>query len=220
MKKRILALSVLASITSFVSQAQDSSSAFSYDTVSLGYKTLKIDDMDGNFKGLSLKASKSFGGSGVFALGEYFTVEHSDSVTLDDGKVELESDVKQYELGLGYKYSMTDKSDLFVELAFGNSEIKGEERFTDNLDHNFNFVSELKADDDFYRLGVGGRSQIYDQFEVFAKVDAIKYSDGNSTEIGWTVGGRYNITKQFDAEVSVFNYEDLTSWFVAGVYRF
>ncbi|MCL1076584.1 hypothetical protein D5R81_00090 [Parashewanella spongiae] len=220
MKKRILALSVLASITSFVSQAQDSSSVFSYDTVSLGYKTLSIDGIDGNFKGLSLKASKSFGDSGVFVFGEYSAVEYSDSVTQGDVKAEIESDVKQYELGLGYQYSISDKSDLFAELAFGNSEITSEEKFTDNSDHNFNFVSELKADDDFYRFGVGGRSQIYDQFEVFAKVDAIKYSEGNSTEIGWTVGGRYNITQHFDAQVSVFNYENLTNWFVGGVYRF
>ena len=220
MKKQILALVVLASFTSFSSLANDKQTAFSYDTVSLGYKTLNIDGIDENFKGLSLKASKSISDSGIFGFVEYSAVEFSDKAVQGDVSYEISSDVNQYELGLGYKYSLSEKSDLFAEVAFGNSELKGKEKITDAADFNANTVTEIQADDKFFRLGIGGRSQIYSKFEVFAKVDAIKYSDGDSTELGWTVGGRYNITEQFDFEVSVFDFEDTTSWFVGGSYRF
>ena len=187
----------------------------------MGYKTQSIEGIfdDFNFKGLSLKASKSISDSGAFVFGEYYAVEHSSSNTFGDVISEFESDIRQYEIGLGYKYSVTNKSDLFAEFAYGNTDIEAKDTQENTVDSNLTFVTESRVDNDFYRLGVGGRSQIYTQFEVFAKADFVKYSEGDG-DIGWTIGGRYNITKQFDAEVSIYNVDESKSWFVGLSYRF
>ena len=220
MKKRIIALSILTSLSSFLSQAQNTESAFSYDTVSLGYRTMDIGGIDENYKGFSLKASKTIFDTGLFVFGEYYAVEFSDSMKQGDVAAEITSDLKQYDLGVGYKYSVSKKSDLFVEIAFGNTELSAENSITNASNSDLNSYSNATADDDFYRIGVGGRSQVYERFEMFAKVDAIKYSEQNSSELGWTVGGRYNITNQLDAEVSYFEYDDTKSWLIGASYRF
>ncbi|MBM7072423.1 hypothetical protein JQC92_10320 [Shewanella sp. 202IG2-18] len=218
MNNKFFAVGILTLATSFFSQAQDSQSAFSYDTVSLGYKSLKIEGLDDNFAGLAVKLNKSLGDTGTYLLAEYSIVEYSDSHSQGDVDVKLSSDITQYELGLGYQYSLNNKTDLFAELAFGKNDIEAKEKASTGTTV---FVDNKQSyDDNLFRFAVGGRSQIYDQLELFGKVDAIKYSDADSTELGWTVGGKYNITKQFDATVEVFNFEDSSSWFIGGSYRF
>ncbi len=61
---------------------------------------------------------------------------------------------------------MSDKSDLSAELAFGKSEFTGQQTISGLSAFNIGNVTEMKADDDFYRSGVGGRAQIYNRFDL------------------------------------------------------
>ena len=108
MKRSLIALA-LAAIVPFAAQADDK---LSYTYVEGTYLNTQADgDIDAD--GFGVRGSFEFGDSGFYGLGGYNMVE------IDDVNV----DVDNYEIGVGYGHGLSDNLDLISELAYINSDV-------------------------------------------------------------------------------------------------
>lgn len=161
MKRSLLALALVA-IVPFAAQADDK---LSYTYVEGNYVGVNADggvDADG----FGVRGAFEFGDSGFYGLGSFNQVE------IDDVNV----DVDNYEIGLGYGHGLSDNLDLISELAYINSDV-------DNF-----------GDVDGYRASVGLRGSFTDKFEGLVKANYIDGSDFDGDFSG-TVGAQYKFTQ-------------------------
>ena len=175
MKNLLLASAILLSLSATAAHAGDKS----YTFVEGGYTNIDR-DADGAF----LRGNYEFGKSGVFATGG------AARYNLDNTNI----DVNAYELGLGYKYSLNDRFDVYAEAVAARMDV--------------DFVGNL----DGYRAAVGTRFDITPKFEGEVKFNHYNGHDFVSNNTA-TVGAQYKFgsswgivsSVEFDSGVNTYN---------------
>jgi hypothetical protein len=105
-------------------------------------------------------------------------------------------DLKQYGVGAGYAWSMTDTTDLYGKVGYVKAEAD---------------LAGFGVDDDGYSLGVGIRSFVMKQLELEAAVSYVDLSDsGDDTTFG--AGARWYFTEHFALGVEAEVGDDATSY--------
>ena len=163
MKRSLLALALVA-IVPFAAQADDK---LSYTYVEGAYLNAQGDG-GADADGFGVRGSFEFGESGFYGLGAYNQIE------IDDVNV----DVDNYEIGIGYGHDLSDNLDLISELAYINSDV------------DLPGVGSI----DGYRASVGLRGSFTDSFEGLIKANYIDGSDFDGDFSG-TVGAQYKFTQ-------------------------
>lgn len=160
MKKTLLALTLLAALP-FAASAADSNLSYTY--VDGGYANI-----DGDADGAFLRGSYNFGQSGFYGFGEYAQVE-IDNTNFDVGLSEV---------GLGYHYGVTAKTDLLGEVSYNNIDVDG------------------LGDVDGHRASFGVRSALHPRFNALAKVNYRDYENIDG-DYSLTVGGEYKFNQRW-----------------------
>lgn len=175
--KKQLALALALALAPFAAAAD----ALSYTFVEGGYAKVHADDADldnPEADGAFLRGSYDFG-SGVNVFGGVSRV--SEDFDLGDGFT-LDLDVTQYELGLGYHQSMSERVDFIAEAAYLRLDIDAE----------VPQVPDASASDvaNGGRVTIGLRGAMSDALEGWVKAN---YYDGGDFEgaFSGTVGVQF-----------------------------
>jgi len=106
------------------------------------------------------------------------------------------ADIKQYGVGAGYAWAITDTTDLYGKLGYAKAEAD---------------AYGFGIDDDGYSLGIGVRSRVTRSIELEASVDYADYSDlGDDTTFG--AGARWYFTEHFAVGIEAQVGDDATSY--------
>ena len=127
----------------------------SYSYVELDYNRASIDGLDADPDGFTLKGSAAVGEQ-FYLFGSYFS--GSDSI---EG---LDLDYDQTQLGLGYHHALSDRSDFLAEISYMNAKVA---------------VEDFDVDGDGYRVSVGFRGLMADNFEGYIKGN---WDDGSDVD--------------------------------------
>jgi len=133
----------------------------SYDFIELNYSSTDLDLFSDNLTGVDLYLNKSITNN-VYLLIDY----GSFSVDTPQGDI----DISGISLGAGYHYPINDKTDLYAELAFQESDTER---------------GGVSIDENGYGYGVGVRSKLTDKIEglVFVSRTDIEDKTDNSVDI-------------------------------------
>ncbi|MFT5675424.1 MAG: opacity protein-like surface antigen [Paraglaciecola sp.] len=152
-----------------------------WDFVELGYASVDIDDIsEVSPAGISLGASKLLG-ENIFLVGSYSK--------LSDDYQGVDLDLDQSSLGVGYRYGVTDSTDLYAVVSYEYLKAKASSG-----------GSSVDEDDSGAGLTAGVRSRLSSSFEVDASIAYIDIGDDSETTFG--VGVNYYFTEHFAAGVS------------------
>lgn len=175
MKNLLLASALLLSLSATAAHASDKS----YTFVEGGYSNI-----DGDADGAFLRGNYEFGQSGVFLTGSVARYN------VDNTNI----DFNNYELGLGYKYSLNDRFDLVGEAAAARVDV-------DSFGHA-----------NGYRAAIGTRFDITSNIEGEAKINHYNGRDfvaNNTATIGaqYKFGNTWGVTSsvEFDSGVNTYN---------------
>lgn len=154
----------------------------SYTFVEGGYT-----NVDGDADGLYARGNYAFGNSGAYLTGQYARVE------IDNTNI----DVKNYELGLGYAYTLSDRFDLIGELT------------------------RARTSTDFgsangYRGSIGTRFDITENFEGLAQFNHYNGLDYLADNSG-TVKARYKFGTNWGIDGGVEFDDDSNELYTVGV---
>lgn len=194
MKMHHLAAALL-SLASLNATAAD----FSYTHVEAGYNWTKLDRSeqsaapaigidDVKADGYYLKGSIELGQSPFYLFGGYRQAE-DDKVGLSLSAHQclflrcppnLDMEIKQYDVGLGYHHSLSERVDLIADLSYVHTKV--------DVDTPAGFTRISASDDgDDYRVGVGIRGNLASNLEGWVKAT---YTDGDfyDSQFGGTLG--------------------------------
>jgi hypothetical protein len=183
-KTRALGLAAALLALPLAAQAEDK---ISYNYVDAAYVVVDIDGFSKDADGFALRGS----------------VELTDSVFLFAGYADLSVnaggfniDEKDYSVGVGYDWSMSDTMSLYGKVAWVRAE-------GDALG--------FSVDEDGFSLGVGIRAFVLDPLELEGAVTYADLGDfGDSTTLG--LAARYYFTQQFAVGVEAGLSDDATSY--------
>lgn len=139
-KTSLLSLALLGALST-TAQASDQ---LSYSFVEAGYAQVGEFGIDDDFNGYGLRGSVAIADNWYF-VGDYYNTDATFS-----GVVSVDNDLDIYDLGVGYRHGLSDKSDFFVDVAYSNIEMSN---------------SFTSFDDDGYRVRAGFRGQLGSKFE-------------------------------------------------------
>lgn len=107
-------------------------------------------------------------------------------------------DIKQYGVGAGYAWSMTDTTDLYGKVGYAKAEADAD-------------AYGFGLDDDGYSLGVGIRSLVTKNVELEASINYVDLSDsGDDTTFG--AGARWYFTENFALGIEAQVGDDATTY--------
>lgn len=195
MKKLVLASVLLLSMGSI--QAAES---VRWDSASLSYQSMDLGDEGLN--GFGISATKLVG-EDFFITGGYSSL--SDDVDVFGAKVDL--DFNTLSVGLGYRYAISNKTDLFAIASYQNLEIEASYRGN----------SEGESEGG-YGLQAGIRSLVTESIELSAALNYLNIGDGSDT--GFNVSAMYHFTEQFSAGVGYGKLDDTDTISLSAVYFF
>lgn len=161
MKRSLFALALVAALP-LSAQADDK---LSYTYVEGGYNYI-----DGDFgseaDGFGVRGSFEFGKSGFYGFGGYTKVEVNN----------VNVDIDNTELGLGYAHGLSDNLDLISEFAWNDIDVDG------------------LGSADGYRASIGLRGSFTENFEGLIKAN---YNDGDNADgdFSGTLGAQYKFSK-------------------------
>ena len=165
---------------------------FNYNSVTATYGQIDFDDFDAD--------GDIFGIEGSFAVSDSFHVFAGYGV----GEVEdniSSIDLDQWNIGLGYNTSLSDKIDLVAGLSYEYIELSA--------------ANQISIDDNGFGVNVGLRMAATDNLEVNAGIAYVDYSDGgDNTAFGGAV--LYNFTETFTLGLSAEFDDDVTAYSVGG----
>jgi len=148
-----------------------SAGPLSYSYVEGGYLRTEIDDLDGYGDGFAINGSVEI--NDMFHVFGGYAMQDAG----DDG---LAVDLDQLRLGLGYRYAVSDRTDLVARGAYerAESDIRVDDGF---------FGGDYNADSNGYSVEVGLRSALTDSLEVsvlggYADVTSGRIN-GNSVDV-------------------------------------
>lgn len=215
MKTPLVLCSAVLSLLSFAAPAAD----FSYSYIEAGYAkskqdighdawrapTIRTGDIDAD--GYYLKGSVELGQTPFYLFGGYKKASDDNvSVRVTDPlalvvPTKLDVDAKQFDLGFGYHHGLSDRVDLVTELSYLRTDLDVD---AVSLVAPFTRVRGRSVDGDDYRVGVGIRGQLAQNFEGWIKAH---YTDGDyyDSQFGGTLGVlvKFNPTWGVSAEAEV-----------------
>lgn len=175
MKTLLLASALVLSLSATAAQAGDKS----YRFVEGGYV-----NVDGDADGAYLRGNYEFGQSGLYLTGT------ATRVNVDNTSF----DVNGYEAGLGYRYALSDRFDLYGEATAVRLDVDG------------------LVDADGYRAAVGTRFDVTPNFEGEFKVNHYNgrdfAADNSATLSGhYKFGRNWGVTSgvEFDGDGETYN---------------
>ena len=170
---------------------------FNYNSVTATYGQIDFDDLSGVDTNL-------FGIEGSFAVSESFHVFAGYGVgEIEDNVSSVDMD--QWNVGLGYNTSLSDRVDLVVGLSYEYIELSA--------------ANQISIDDNGIGLSVGLRMAATEKLEVDAGISYVDFSDGgDNTAFGG--GVLYNFTESFALGASVSFDDDATGYNVGGRFYF
>ncbi|NDW22108.1 outer membrane beta-barrel protein [Alteromonas hispanica] len=190
MKKLILAAALSAiSAGSFAA-------APAWDFVQGSYVMTDFDDSDFEYEpdGFAISASKLVTDR-VFVTGDYS--QQNDDI------FGLEVDLDMLTLGLGYRYALSNQTDLFGIVSYEDIEVSG--------------VGESDGEDG-YGLTAGARSMVMDNVELRGAVKYIDSDSGSDTSI--IIGADYFFSPAFAVGVGYEASDDLNTFALNARYNF
>lgn len=169
--KKFIKLSLLAAATLTATQAFAASPK--WDFVELEYVQVNIDDSSLEPSGLGLTGSKLLSDN-VFLTGSYI------ATTDDIGGVDI--DLDQFDLGIGYKYAMSEQTDWYASLSYVSIEAEASAGFASS-----------NIDEDGFGIATGIRSMLTDEIEVGVDVSYVDIDEDDETTV--TLEGTYYVTE-------------------------
>ncbi len=169
----------------------------SYDFVKAGYVQADIEDA-GDFEptGFQIQGFKSLN-ENVYLTGRYGQLGE------DVSGVDIDLDYAS--AGVGYRYGLTQNTDLFSEVTYEYV----------NLDIELDSISG--EDDNGYGITAGIRSMLSEQFELRG---AIRYIDIEDDETAFEIGADYFFTPQFSFGATYVIADDVDLLGVSARYTF
>lgn len=159
-------------------------SDFSYSYAEAGWASVDIDGLSESFDGFMLRGS--------VAMGESFFLS-ADMLDVGKGGV----DFKQYSLGIGGHYPLSDVLDVTGRVAWVKAEASG-----------FGF----SEDDDGYSVGAGLRGRLGERFELEGSLAYVDLGGSDGSDTVATVGVRYFFTDLFAIGAEYNHFEDAKAW--------
>ena len=195
-KENVMLRSILLVIL-FAFSATVYADGFNYNSVTATYGQIDFDDLSGVDTDL-------FGIEGSFAVSESFHVFAGYSVgEIEDSVSSVDMD--QWNVGLGYNTSLSDRVDLVVGLSYEYIELSA--------------ANQISIDDNGIGLSVGLRMAATEKLEVDAGISYVDFSDGgDNTAFGG--GVLYNFTESFALGASISFDDDATGYNVGGRFYF
>lgn len=146
-----------------------------WDLVELDYVKIDIDDSNIEPDGFAVKWS-SLVTDNIFVTGSY-------SATRDKiNNVDLDYD--NWNLGVGYKYSLGKSTDWFGTLSYVDVEAAANSRF-----------AATSIDDNGFEITTGLRSMLTEKFELAGEISYVDIGDADETTI--TAKAYYYVTDNF-----------------------
>ena len=192
MKKTVLSLSLLA--LSLATTSAIAAEAPSWNFVKASYVSMDLGD---NFE------PTGFGITGTKLIGESNFFVTASLVSLTEDFQGYDVDIATLDGNLGYKYGVTDSTDVFASIGMGRVAVE---------------VAGFKETDNVTLLGLGVRTMLTDSFEVNV---ALEYAsaDGES-DTGFTLGARYHITETISVELDYASADDVDTTMVSASWNF
>ena len=200
--KHQIALALALAAAPFAASAQHS-----YTYVEGGYAQIKLDnvaeygsphtgvvrykdlDTDGFFVGGSIELVGSLYAFGAYRDGSGDLESSWQSPFTDAGyRVSIDADTTQYNLGLGYHWGLSDRTDLLAELSYYSTEV--------DVDVDTVFGDPAGLDGDDVRASVGVRHWMADSVEVWGKAS---FTDGDAYDqvVSGTLGLQWKLTEHW-----------------------
>ncbi|MBS7457448.1 outer membrane beta-barrel protein [Coralloluteibacterium stylophorae] len=151
MKYAVLSLALLAATS--LAQADDLARSYTY--LEADYHNVDIDDLD-NVDGGGIRGSLAFG-PGFYLFGSARRASYDD--------YGIDADLDQFQLGLGYRVYLSERTDLIAEVS----------RLRTELDASAG-IYKVSGHLDDTRGSIGLRGTLSEWFEAIAKVN---YTDGD-----------------------------------------
>jgi len=159
------------------------SEGISYTYVEAAYVETDIDGVSRNADGYALRGSIGITDN-VFMFAGY----------TDQSIGPLDFEI--YNIGAGYAWSLTPRTDLYGKVSYVRAELSG---------------PGFGGNDDGFGLGIGVRHLVTDQFELEAAVSYVDLSDsGDDTALG--IGARWHFTPQFSLGAEASFADDAKSY--------
>ena len=159
--KKLLNISLLAAATMAISPVMAAAPA--WDLVEVEYVKIDVDNLNGfDPDGVAINGTKLIDDN-FFVTGAYMT-------TSDDYQG-VDVDYDNMEIGLGYRHSISDKTDWFSVISYVDVELEGEGRFG----------GRASVDDSSMGLSTGLRSMLTEQFELLGDVSYVDINDESET---------------------------------------
>jgi len=153
------AVTTLSLATALLIPGISHASNLSYDFVELNYSNTDLDNFSDDLTGLDLYLNKSISNN-VYLLIDY----GSFSVGTPLGDI----DISGISLGAGYHYPINDKTDLYAELAFQESDTER---------------AGVSIDENGYGFGVGVRNKLTDKIEGLVFISHTDIEDETDTSV-------------------------------------
>ncbi len=243
MKYTLLACALSLASTTVMAE---NTSPLSYDYVEAGYKKTEIDELnDFSLSGIGINFSKQFA-ENWFVLGHYSTASDDDKESsyydgynvYDSfgnligesqisylGKVDL--DITRFELGLGYIYSLSDRTNLDFSAKIGqlkfevDSSFSVEETYQDYVLESYSDSYSDSETADILSANVQIRHLITDSFEINGGVGYERLHDEESENNAvFHVGANYAFTPAWLVSASYRDANDYSDISLAVRYNF
>jgi len=191
MKKLLLSTLCIAGFSSGTAFAEQ---APKWDFVQASYMKVDIDDTDIEPSGLAIDGS-ALVGQDIFVMGTY--------AALSDDIFGTDIDFNTMSLGLGYKHSVNNTTDVYGVLSYEYAEVEAD---GDDID------------DSGFGLTAGVRSMVTDQVELSGVISYIDIADDSETSFG--VGADYFFTPEFSVGVAFSTSSDASTTAINARYSF
>lgn len=191
MRRTLLAM-VLVLTMPFAADAQEAAHAqgLSYSYIEVGYAHVDLDDIevDGHSQDVGFNGGFL---RGSVELGEFFYL-FGGYVSASDDDFGADIDFDQLQVGVGYRFGLSEHVDLLSEISY--------------LEEEIDISGHDTEEEDGYRASVGVRGLLTDRLEGFVKANYTRLqADGHDAEtsFGGTVAAEFllNHTWRLVAEV-------------------
>jgi hypothetical protein len=207
MKKLLTGITLIAG-ASLASAENSDTNGFSYDYVEGAYSWIKFSDtsdegsaLSADFSAYQLKASKAITSNVILDIG--YSYAKSDSLTVDGTSLDFDLTGQLYGLGIGYRFAVSDGTDLNLRVGYSQSKLKGtyegvtqeetndttypisigiRQKITPTVEFQGTYIRE-DGENDYY-LGIG--------FEVTKQVNLFGAINPNTFGDAYIIGVRYN----------------------------
>jgi len=203
MKKQLLmsSLIVAASALSFSAHATN----LDYNTMSVSYSTVEIDDSNLDLSGVSVSGSKLLTDN-VF-VGATFSSRGDDVNYCYYRCDDIEVTHTQISLAAGYRHELTNSTDIYAAVGYAS------------VDYELKYDGyEDNGDDSGHLLNLGIRSLLTDNIEFLGSIGMVDIGDESETSVD--VGLAYHINDRFTVGASIDKSEDSSGYAISARYNF